>query len=602
MTKIIKKQIKKSLPLFLIFCLLLSSTALGLVFNVGFQIEKVDNKLKFSFNLPNAKAQNDTALTSVEVRNAPPAIVTGQEPFEFPASTSTSPVNVGASFSFKTTATDAESNDYFLIVCSSAGVTAHNSAPPTCNVPADNLCVSASTTPGNESTCTDASMIDYPTEEMDWYAYVCDGHATQADCSVVSQGNGADADASPLFVNHSPELDAVSTTINNQAPGGTFQFTATSTDTDVEGSADYVVLHICRTNSYSVTTGCDAGQYLCSSTSSPAVASQAVVSCSWTDTAPTPDQAYNYFGFIKDMHTLAALGADGQGTTNSYTIINVTPSISNIEINGGGNITLNMKGVAEVNVVITAQISDNNTTLGGELVQASSTLYWSSVANTLECTANDSNCYVMAPADCTIDNMIGASADLTCTTTMAYYAVPTDNANGNDNFGTNWLAGMKVVDDDDAYYATTTVNSDGVEVLQTLALNISEANIPYQVVKGGQNTEDYNATTTVVNYGNTPLDTNIDGTDMTHEIELDKVIHDFNQRFDLIARNYDLLGTQLSSTTPALIDVNIARPITADNVTDEIYWGIGIPNGTISGNYAGVNTFTGQTDNDGNWN
>lgn len=587
MCKKIKKHFKRSLPLFLIFSLIISSTVVGVVFNLDFN--RVDDKVKVSFHATQVEAQNDSASTTVEVRNAPPEIVSGQEPYEVPTSTSTSPINVGEAISFKTTATDAESNDYYLIVCTMEGVTAHGDGPPTCdNGVAQTLCVSGATTAGDEATCVDSSLNStYVLEELSWYAYVCDDHSTQADCSTVSQGNGTDEDASPMYVNHAPTLDAVLTTDDFKAPGGTFEFTATSTDTDVAGSADEIILHICRTNDYSTSTGC-GGEQLCTA-SSVAVGDEAVVSCTWDDTSPTPDQAYTYYAFIKDWHDLAA--TTGQGTDSTYTIINVAPQVSNVSLNGGSDITLNLRGAPETEVVITADLTDENE--ADDIVSATSSAYLSSIAGTLNCVADDNNCYQIESGDCTIFNRSGASANLQCTTTLAYYAVPTtDGSTANPYSVDNWLAGATVYDE---ALSHQTVAGTGVQVNQTIGLAVEETFIPYNTIKGGEDSGDYNATTTVVNYGNSPLNTDVNGTDMIHDTQAGETITVDQQKYSLTAQNYSTLDWTLAAAANTR-DTEIARATSTDDFKDEMYWGINIPAGTISGDYEGTNTFSAAID------
>lgn len=600
MSKIIKRQIKKTMPWFLIFNLILSSTVVGVVFNYDFEITKTDdNKVKLTVSTPQVEAQADTAITSVVVRNAAPEIITGQEPYEDPISSSTSPINVGDSISFKTTATDAESNDYYLIVCTSAGAApGAGGAAPSCNNGInDTLCVSGATVAGNEATCTDAAVADPGAEALPWYAYVCDNHATEADCSGVSQGNTGDDDASPMYVNHAPTLDSVLTSIDNQAPGGTFQFTATSTDTDVAGSNDEIILHICRTNSYSTTTGCAAGEELCTSSGVTDGSNEAVVSCTWDDTAPTADMAYDYYAFIKDWHEMPA--SVGQGTQDQYTIINVAPTVSNVDLNWNGDITLNMKGSPEVEVTVFANLADNNTS--ADITSATSSIFWSAVTDTLNCAADDDNCYQLEFADCAFYDPIGATVDMICTTTMAYHALPTDAASGSIYAGDHWEGGFTVVDDNGD--SGSGVSGEVVEVVGALAIGVEEVAIPYRTIRGGQNSEDYNATTTVVNYGNVPMDTNIEGTNMIHDTQPTEQIPDNQQRFDLSASNYTLLTNSLSSTTPFALDVDLDRPTSSTDVENEVYWGIAIPAGTISGDYAGTNTFTAiNEDGDANWN
>ena len=100
MAKKIKKHIKRSMPLFVIISLIASTLAIVLVFNFDFNLSKSN----LSLEKPEAQAQNDTATTSVMVKNAPPTFSVGAA--ENPVSSSTSPVNLWGSIGFT-----AEAND-----------------------------------------------------------------------------------------------------------------------------------------------------------------------------------------------------------------------------------------------------------------------------------------------------------------------------------------------------------------------------------------------------------------------------------------------------------------------------------------------------------
>jgi len=131
-----------------------------------------------------------------------------------------------------------------------------------------------------------------------------------------------------------------------------------------------------------------------------------------------------------------------------------------------------------------------------------------------------------------------------------------------------------------------------------MALNITEATIPYGSIKSNQNSGSVNATTTVINYGNTPLDSTVNGTDMTGP----GIIEVNNQEYATTTFTYSGVGsgaTDLGSSTPARVDINIVRPTSISDFTAPIYWGIGIPAGKTSGNYSGTNTFYAAIDNSG---
>src|SRR3989339_630435 len=489
MCKKLKRQIWKSMPILVIFCLLWSTFAVGVVFNLNFNIyNKQENNLNFVI----PEAQADQATTTVFVLNASPYFVLG--PFEKPFSTNTTPVNVGETLVFTALADDPELNDYYLLVCATSSGAAVNGGAPACQ--GTQFCVSGATAVSASSTCVYTNVVDPGAETDDWYAYVCDGHATEAACSPVNQGSGDGG--SPFYVNHAPTIDLVITSDNNKAPGGTFTVTASSTDTDVLGGADTIYFDICATNSWSTTTRC------------------AVSLCYATST-----------------------------------------------ISGGITAT-------------SCQFTINS----------------ESVSGAENCTANDNNCYKMTAVDC-IEDVGSCTGDTdsnttyTCTTQIAFYAVPTDTS-ARYASSTVWRA---------AFGIATSVA--GVDVETNTALDVTESGINYGTMSAGSNTGNNNATTTVVNYGNSPLDAGIYGTDM---IDSPYYIRATYQEYSLINFGWGA-GTDLSSSTIpyAELDVLIARPTSLTNVTDEVLWGLGLPVTTHSGDYTGTTTFVAIIDENGSW-
>ena len=586
MSQKIKKQIKKTMSVFMILSLLVSTSVAGLVFNLNFKIIKTVNE-HFGLEVGISEAQADTASTTVTVKNAPPSLVSNVA--EVPVSASNTPVNVGYQAVWQATANDAESNNYYLIVCSSAGATATNGGAPTCDGGGgDTFCVSGATAAGSQSTCTDASLADPGAESEDWYAYVCDDHATEADCSAVNQGSGDSG--TPIYINHAPSFTAVITSDDNKDPGGTFTVTASTTDTDVADQSDEVYLSVCSTNSWATSTGCADLTY-CTGTSTVDN-----VSCSFATTTPALDGSYTYYAFVKDWHEMPAADNSRNAT---YTVNNVAPSVSNVVINGGNAIYLNMKGDAEVWASSTADLYDANSC--GDIVNATSSIFISSstvAVGGLNCSADDNNCYQIATTRCSyVAGSCTDSSDTTasyvCSTTIAHFAIPTDATTNNPFASDNWLAGMTAIDDNGAKGSNTAVS--GVELISLEALGVTETEIPYGSIRGGQDSGARNATTTVVNFGNIPIDTEVEGTDMDKSDHTD-VIHESNQEYDLANFTYGAGTYTLSSTTPTTVDTVIPRPTSTSDVSDQLFWGIQIPGGTSSGDYSGTNTFTATLD------
>ncbi len=587
MGKKIKEKAKKSLPLFLMICLV-NLFFMGFSFNLNFDLVGLNQNRGFLDFGRDVKA--DQASTTVTVMNAPPWFTVA--PAENPSSTSTTPVNVGASIGFQGTGTDGEGDDYWFIVCTTTQATSTIAAPaPTC-VGGNYLCRSNKASSTVQATCTYNSVKNVVSETQVWYAFVCDDHAGDPRCSVVgAQGSGDSG--SPFYVNHSPTLVNAYTSVDNQAPGGTFTIYAESTDTDSAGGVDQIEMYACSTNAWTLSGGCTATTLCTASSTSPDV------SCQYTDTAPTQDQAYNYWVFIKDWHELTGIG---NGDTSTYTITNVAPVVSNVTLNGGANIGLNIKNAPGMDVLIgSVSVTDNNGCQ--DVLTATSTVYLGSVAGGANCAANDNNCYKTPAAFCFVTACdagpdIDATVTVTCSTTMAFHAVPTDADAA--SAATSWFA--RITAWDETTFGSGDYNTlNGVEVISTAALEVTQTSIDYGIIQAGLDSGTKNSTTTVVNYGNTPIDTALSGMDMLREGIGPELIGIEMQQWSLSNFVYGG-GTIMSSTTPSTADTVIGRPTSAVDVVDDVYWGIGLPNSIPSADYEGYNIFTVVEDLDGNWN
>lgn len=583
MGKIIKEKVEKSLPI-LVILILVSFFISGVYFNIDFDLVKFNQNKSFIGMGPEAQA--DTASTTVTVQNDAPSITAAAES---PASTSTSPINVGESVTFVATGTDSGGDAYWLIVCDTSAATVTAGLAPTCD--GGNLfCVSSATSSsGSGITCTDASLADPGAETDEWYLFLCDDHG-EPQCSTVSQGTGGNEDSdSPLHVNHAPVYTEVNTTVDNQVPGGTFTITASTTDGDVLGSADRIEIFVCNTDSWTVGAGCGGTELCYSSSTSPNV------SCDYTDPGPpTADQAYTYYAFVKDWHDFPANSSSS--ATSTYTIINVSPVISNVSLNNGSDIALNIKWNPEVVVFTTStSISDDNGCT--DIQDATSTMYLGTHSSGASCTASDSDCYQLIATDCSIQDCSGTIGTAVCSTTFAFYTTPTDGDHVAAST-TGWMSRITIWDE--ALSTSSSFTATSVDVTSVAAFTVVEDSIPYGTVAAGNDTGSTRATTTPVNYGNTPIDVNVSGEDMddggSNIIEIQRQQHSLSPIFSYPG------GTNTSSSTPNLLNTEIPRPTVQATTSDEIYWGIGIPGGTSSGDYSGYNTFAVIEDADGNWN
>jgi|GEM_PF-1732106 len=593
MSKIIKRKIKRSLPAVMIF-VLVSSLAAGIVFNFNVSLtqlpKELGSKIKLGLNLPFVEAAKNNATTTVTVRNAPPYFTAS--PAENPASTSTSPVNEGGSIGFTATMNDDDpaGESGYLIVCSTGAANPVNGGAPTCA--ATTFCVSAGTAYGVQANCT-YNNVTSAAETQPWFAFVCDNNATQADCSLYQQGSGNSG--SPLYVNHKPVLNAVSTTVDNKNPSQSVTITATSTDTDNASGWNTIVLNICSTASWSTSTGC-AATTLCSATTTLSNGNPTAMSCNYSIPTPTMHGAVTYYTYIKDNYNL---GATANGMTGTYNVNNVAPSVGSVTVNGGLDINVSMRGSASSTASSSATLTDNNgcTDLTTGVGGATSTIYMSNAPGGANCTADNNQCYQVAPANCVISNCVGAVASVVCTVPLAYYTDSTDPATGSPRSAYNWLAKITAYDNGSPSLASSTISGTGVEVISLNALDVLENAIPYGTVKSGQNTGTTNATTTIDNIGNTPLNTNVIGTDMNGPA----VIGANNQKFNPLANfDYNSAGTTLASTTLQSAAINVNK-VTGTDLTSPIYWGIAVPGGRPSGTYSGLNTIQAMVYGGGTW-
>lgn len=609
MSKIIKKQIERSMPLFVIICLLCSSTIYGLLFNYGINISVKNNKISVSVGRQEVKAQTDTATTTVMVRNAPPTF--SVEAAEVGASTSTTPINLGYSIGFTANANDTENNDYYLLICKTPGATASSTGgAPACTT-GPTLCVSGVTAIAGQASCTYNNVVD-PTsiggaddEIQDWYAYVCDNHTVEGSCSDTYSQGAAPNDgnnSSPFYVNHAPVYTAINTAVNNRDPGQMFTVTASLTDVDTRGGNDELQVDVCSSNvGWATSTGCAAGTQLCTGTSTLADGS---VSCQFATSTialgwVAVDGTYPYYAFVKDWHGMPAAA---NSRTANYVVNNVAPTVTGVTLNSGSTITLNLKTAPRIVVTATATISDMNAC--ADATTATATIYWSGSTG-WNCSADEDNCYKIGTANCVRQNATcgvypDATVEFICTTTMAFHAVPTDGTAGNPYSGTWWEAAVTGIDE--ALRGTASSAPNTVDVAGVSALAVEENQIPYGSIRGGQNSSTTNATTTIDNYGNVPINTTFEGVDMLRQGGGGWIGSD-QQWYSLSNFTYGAGTWQLASGSPsAARNLDLIRPTTAlSDISDQVFWGIAIPAGKLSGIYDGSNIFRSVVDAGAGW-
>lgn len=489
------------------------------------------------------------------------------------------PTSYGTSVTFAATAEDLDGDSYYLAICKTNSITPGNGAAPTCN--GGSWCVSGLASSSVETDCS--YTVATSTESNAWYGFVCDYRlgVGSAKCSPSSQGGWGSEDDSPFVVNNPPAFSAVVTTNNNQNPGSNFTITTTSSDNDVLGGADKLTLYVCTVNSADY-NGCTvATSTLCSAvaTSSPNA------KCYYQDVAPSPSGPTTYYAFVFDSHNLAATT---NSRSNSYSINNVAPTVGPLVLNSGIDITLLMKGTDTTVQAVNSTVTDANGCQS--LVSATAVAYMSNATGGYNCAANNNDCYLIGTSNCVVTECIDANdstAKYTCTANLKYYAIPTDDPPGtpsNPNRNYNWLSRINVYDGA-TYVATTSI---GVEVLTTTALNVNEAAINFgNQLYAGDNTGAANATTTVENYGNSPIDARLSGTDMSANPSGTIPVNNIEWSINNFTWS---VGADLS-TTGTNANLGIPKPTSATTESKNVYWGIGIPWGTDANLFTGTNSF-----------
>jgi len=585
------------------------------------------------------KVSAQTASTSLQVLNTPPTFVV--EPFEVPPSSTTTPTNSGDVVTWSATGNDANGAPYYLLVCDDDAVdpTPTNGGAPTCGAGAVQWGVSAATPSDDPATVSTTTVEAAPfAESNDWYAWVCDGDPTQAECIVVpSQGAvPTAASSSPFNMNSRPILTSADPAgaIN---PGDVLTFNSVSTDPDSDPADDNLFLVVCANpGDYNTTTNtCDAN-FIASTTGSQTSNASAA-----TGTASIlRDGTRSAHAFLVDQHGHEALGG---GEDVEYTVNNVAPTVlsGEVTLNGGTTIVLSDASAGEsTGYTLDFTVNDANSCVndtgdpGSEITGFQAAVYRTSIGtgtgacNPVDGVYNPNFCYEssQAPAvwnlTCTASSTscTGATDDdieYSCTFPLWFLADPTDDG---PHVADSWSASVAGIDDQ---FATSTfVQSASNVALQSFPVfSLVTAEIPYGGLAPGDGfttlgvrEEDGGAaTTTIQNIGNTGLDQELDGSAMCPtfvstssdcSLTATSTVFANSQRFGasavpfLDAASFVLPTTSVGS--PAFLDLNVVETVATSTFAEGLtYWGIEVPPAvTVAGTYTGLNTFYIRTDAD----
>lgn len=569
------------------------------------------------------RAVADVATTSVTVLNIPPQWTV--QAVENPASTSTTPTNVGSAVTFQATGTDGNGENYYLVVCKTSGAPTprkeSEGGTPTCAGGAGNLwAVSTSTLSGTPAIASYTAQVTDTEQTYDWYAFICDANEGTPSCNALPSGNETNADNKmPFSVNHAPTFTAY---WNDSPilPDGTVTWTATSSDADDDGGAnDQVMLYVCTTSNFTAGVGCDDGTVATSSLSASDPTASATID------APIQDaDDYPAYGFIVDEHGLVSSGVF-QGTNSPYEILNATPTVSNVSIHSTSTIILTVEQGETTGFTATFDVTDANSCVANgsttpEITSADINVYRSGIGSS-SCMAfgdyNPNNCYTgTRPTEvwnvvCTQNSgtCLGPTDDTvtwTCTYPLWYVADPTDNgAIASPHELENWLATALAVDNDGAT-STLAEDTSGAELQQFLQFAVGTTSIAYGSYQPGFGNASTSRPTTLLATGNVGLDQWLAGDDMcptypvcsgnpTSTIPVDQ------QRYSLAIDAYGS-GTQLSGAFVELETNQSKTTSTSSPTISTTYWGIFVPVAlTLSGDYIGVNTILGVTAETVDW-
>ncbi|HUO50782.1 MAG TPA: hypothetical protein VMU25_04440 [Candidatus Paceibacterota bacterium] len=577
----------------------------------------------FQVRVPEARADNVT--TSLTVLNTPPNwTIDAQEATQ--SSTST-PTNQGTTLSFVATATDSSNDNYWLIICSvGGGATPHNNAPPTCTS-GTQWAISATTTSATQATAsTSTSGTLFNNESNAWYAYVCDGNSTGAQCNAtVKQGTGSTA--SPFVINHAPSFSAIS---NNgpKNPGQSVTWSATASDSDTIRGGDTVQLFVCKANDFvAASSSCGAGGTWATST---AVSSNPTATFSVP--IPTQDKSYNAYVYIMDQSLLVATSTF-EASNSTYSVNNVAPTISAATISlvdrsGSGDLRLVNPATTTLGYKVQFTVTDNNSCQnssgGQEIVTATSSVYRSGVTQNsckVSTDYNTNSCYPSAnpqvSMSCTQDagscsGPSSTNSTWTCTFPLWFNADPTDA--GSLHAAENWLASAQAVDDNGAM-SPFVESSTGNELDSFLAFTVSKNSIGYGGLQPGQKNDPLATTTDLIEQGNIGLDESLygdtmcttwsgpDSCDAISDPSRTKTITVDNQKFAASSVSYASGASLTSSTSPATLAIHVPKTTATSTLqTKNTYWGIQVPASIqTAGNYAGQNTVTAVESNSSFW-
>lgn len=267
---------------------------------------------------------------------------------------------------------------------------------------------------------------------------------------------------------------------------------------------------------------------------------------------------------------------------SALNVSNQTPTVTNVSLNSGSNISLTENTTVQISATATVSDADGY----ADISSATGKIYRSGVSGGSSCTANDNNCY--ADASCDLSGCSGNSCTATCSVDMQFHADPTDT--GTPWSSEEWVAWIEGTDSQSATGSADNSSSQDIDVISLLALDVTSS-INYGSLNPGESNDPLDKITTITATGNVSLDVTLYGTNMTSGGDTIVV---GQQKYALSSSTAYSSGITLLVDPGAEAEINCCKTFSsASKATDDVWWGIEIPNPQAAGSYSGTNTFIG---------
>jgi len=282
-------------------------------------------------------------------------------------------------------------------------------------------------------------------------------------------------------------------------------------------------------------------------------------------------------------------------------LANQAPTINEVSLNSKG--VINLIENSQVDIMASASVYDPDGCANISGVKAIVYRYPTYTASCSEDPFNPNNCYGEDQFNCVADGACsGNTQNYNCyaSSSMQFFADPT--AGGTSYADDQWV--VTAIASDSAWQDITSSSFDDVgdtivEVNELTALEVTFGSpISYGEVIAGQDTGSTNKTTTVRNTGNRGIDVNLSGTNLAGALCGGTITMD-NQEYKNTTPFSWGSGTDLTDLDVRYMNgsVSWAKPTSVTPITNNIYWGIGVPLGMAPGTCSGTNYFTAEKDN-----